>query len=475
MHRKLALALLLFITVIIAIHLPVAQAYPYRDCSSTKSYSLWLGQSIKLSFGLGDLSCQTSGPETASVPSKIEGFNVIITFAINVKDDGSFNVIPSTTGSFSQGSSFSATSTGLGCLDASPQSKRFNPSSSIGGTFASDCINQNGQLYWCIKVGNQLIPGGTNGVSYLAWGDVVYDNRNVTSVTVNTPSLDSFSASTTLIHNRAPWPYISGKVTVNPYSKSNYWSSQDSLICTVLGVCAQSSSGSPMSVSISYSGTFRGSQDTCFTLKNEDSISETLTAPNPITYGTLTHDFVKWIFGSSEYTSTSIPVPVSKSSRQTATAIYKVRKGSPPPPPPPPSPSPPSPSANLTVSAKTSTGTPLSVTISYSGTLSGRRTTPFTLTINGDMTVTLTAPSSVTVGGTTYTFVKWSTSDGDYTSTSVSITVSKGSSKRATAIYQAQSGAPAPPLALPPPHPPSTVTLTIQLYRVDQNATITTV
>jgi len=124
----------------------------------------------------------------------------------------------------------------LPVAQAYPQSKRFNPSSSIGGTFASDCINQN----WCIKVGNQLIPGGTNGVSYPAWGGDVYDNRNATSVTVDTPSLDSFSASITLIHNRAPWPYISGKATVNPYSKSNYWSSQDSLICTVLGVCAQS-------------------------------------------------------------------------------------------------------------------------------------------------------------------------------------------------------------------------------------------
>jgi len=56
--------------------------------------------------------------------------------------------------------------------------------------------------------------------------------------------------------------------------------------------------------------------------------------------------------------------------------------------------------------------TPISVTVSYSGTVSGSASTPFTLYgVDKDLTVTLSAPSSVTVGGTTYTFVKWSTSD----------------------------------------------------------------
>jgi hypothetical protein len=89
------------------------------------------------------------------------------------------------------------------------------------------------------------------------------------------------------------------------------------------------------------------------------------------------------------------------------------------------------PLAQLSVSS-----TPISVTVSYSGTVSGSASTPFTLYgVDRDLTVTLTAPSSVTSGGTTYTFVKWVTSDGETTSTSVTITVSKGSSKSATAVY----------------------------------------
>jgi hypothetical protein len=56
--------------------------------------------------------------------------------------------------------------------------------------------------------------------------------------------------------------------------------------------------------------------------------------------------------------------------------------------------------------------TPVSVTVSYSGTVSGRASTPFTLYgVDRDLTVTLNAPSSVTVGGKTYALVKWSTSD----------------------------------------------------------------
>ncbi len=56
--------------------------------------------------------------------------------------------------------------------------------------------------------------------------------------------------------------------------------------------------------------------------------------------------------------------------------------------------------------------TPISVTVSYSGTVSGSASTPFTLYgVGKDLTVTLNAPGSVTVGGKTYNFVKWSTSD----------------------------------------------------------------
>jgi hypothetical protein len=107
---------------------------------------------------------------------------------------------------------------------------------------------------------------------------------------------------------------------------------------------------------------------------------------------------------------------------------------------------PPSSIATLSVSS-----TPISVTVSYSGTVSGSASTPFTLYgVGKDLTVTLTAPDSVTSGGTTYTFVKWSTSDGEKTSTSVTITVSKGSSKSATAVYQ---------------EAPAAATLTVQVYR----------
>jgi hypothetical protein len=95
--------------------------------------------------------------------------------------------------------------------------------------------------------------------------------------------------------------------------------------------------------------------------------------------------------------------------------------------------------------------TPISVTVSYSGTVSGSASTPFTLYgVDKDLTVTLNAPGSVSSGGKTYTFVKWSTSDGETTSTSVTITVSKGSSKSATAVYQ---------------EAPATATLTVQVYR----------
>jgi len=94
--------------------------------------------------------------------------------------------------------------------------------------------------------------------------------------------------------------------------------------------------------------------------------------------------------------------------------------------------------SRLKVLSQTTKGEPLSVLISYSGTLSGRQTTAFTLTYGGDMTETLTAPSTVTVNGNTYNFVKWSTSDGDYTSTSVTVSVSEGSSKTAIAVYQQQ-------------------------------------
>jgi len=56
--------------------------------------------------------------------------------------------------------------------------------------------------------------------------------------------------------------------------------------------------------------------------------------------------------------------------------------------------------------------TPISVTIDYSGDVRGSAGTPFTLYgVDRDLTVTLNAPSSVTVGGKTYNFVKWSTSD----------------------------------------------------------------
>ncbi|MCC6051403.1 MAG: hypothetical protein LM580_11890 [Thermofilum sp.] len=68
---------------------------------------------------------------------------------------------------------------------------------------------------------------------------------------------------------------------------------------------------------------------------------------------------------------------------------------------------PPSSIATLSVSS-----TPISVTVSYSGTVSGNASTPFTLYgVDKDLTVTLNAPSSVTVGGKTYNFVRWSTSD----------------------------------------------------------------
>jgi hypothetical protein len=126
--------------------------------------------------------------------------------------------------------------------------------------------------------------------------------------------------------------------------------------------------------------------------------------------------------------------------------------------------------------------TPISVTISYSGTVSGSASTSFTLYgVDEDLSVTLTAPSSVTSGGVTYKFVKWSTSDGDFNSTSITISVSKGSSKSATAVYQSQGGGgnppqppspspPQPPSPSPPsPPPPPNYTLTLQLYRVDQN------
>jgi len=104
----------------------------------------------------------------------------------------------------------------------------------------------------------------------------------------------------------------------------------------------------------------------------------------------------------------------------------------------------------LPLSQLSVSSTPISVTIGYSGTVSGSATTPFTLYgVDKDLTITLTAPGSVSSGGVTYTFVKWSTSDGDYTSNSVTITVAKGSSKSATAVYQAQGGPP------PPPPPPS--------------------
>jgi hypothetical protein len=107
---------------------------------------------------------------------------------------------------------------------------------------------------------------------------------------------------------------------------------------------------------------------------------------------------------------------------------------------------PPSSIATLSVSS-----TPISVTVSYSGTVSGSASTPFTLYgVDKDLTVTLNAPGSVTVGGKTYNFVKWSTSDGETTSTSVTVTVSKGSSKSATAVYQ---------------EAPATATLTVQVYR----------
>ena len=113
------------------------------------------------------------------------------------------------------------------------------------------------------------------------------------------------------------------------------------------------------------------------------------------------------------------------------------------------------PLAQLSVSS-----TPIPVTVSYSGAVSGSASTPFTLYgVGRDLTVTLTAPSSVTAGGKTYAFVKWRTSDGETTSTSVTITVTQGSSKWATAVYQEQSS----------PPPPSIVTLTLQLYRVDRN------
>jgi hypothetical protein len=56
--------------------------------------------------------------------------------------------------------------------------------------------------------------------------------------------------------------------------------------------------------------------------------------------------------------------------------------------------------------------TPISVTVSYSGAVSGSASIPFTLYgVDRDLTVTLSAPSSVSSGGKTYTFVKWSTSD----------------------------------------------------------------
>ena len=68
---------------------------------------------------------------------------------------------------------------------------------------------------------------------------------------------------------------------------------------------------------------------------------------------------------------------------------------------------PPSSIATLSVSS-----TPISVTVSYSGTVSGSASTPFTLYgVDRDLTVTLTAPDSVTSGSKTCTFVKWSTSD----------------------------------------------------------------
>jgi hypothetical protein len=72
---------------------------------------------------------------------------------------------------------------------------------------------------------------------------------------------------------------------------------------------------------------------------------------------------------------------------------------------------PPSSIATLSVSS-----TPVSVTIDYSGTVSGSASTPFTLYgVDKDLTVTLNAPGSVTVGGTTYAFARWKTSDGETT------------------------------------------------------------
>jgi hypothetical protein len=106
-----------------------------------------------------------------------------------------------------------------------------------------------------------------------------------------------------------------------------------------------------------------------------------------------------------------------------------------PPPPPPPQP----PFASLRVEAAALGGEPtaLRVVISYSGTLTGSRETPFELSNGGALVEELAAPQAVTVNGVTYDFVEWRLSGGSRsTSAAVRVVVPAGSTLTATAVYR---------------------------------------
>jgi hypothetical protein len=91
--------------------------------------------------------------------------------------------------------------------------------------------------------------------------------------------------------------------------------------------------------------------------------------------------------------------------------------------------------ATLTVLAASTKGDSLGATVSYSGTLSGSKTTPFTLSYNGNMTETLSTVAQVSYNGVTCTFRHWDIGAGVGYANPVTVTVATGQSKTAKAVY----------------------------------------
>ena len=105
--------------------------------------------------------------------------------------------------------------------------------------------------------------------------------------------------------------------------------------------------------------------------------------------------------------------------------------------------------AVLKVKARTTGGSSISVTISYSGTYSGSRATPFTLYgVGKDLSITLTAPAT----SSGYEFDHWEVGASTYSSRTITVKVPVGSSKTAVAVYKGGGGSPPPP---PPSNKPA--------------------